>query len=536
VVDDVKLTPKQKAFADFYIETGNATEAARKAGYSEKTARVIATENLAKPAISAYIAERMSELEKNRIASADEVVAFYSDVMRGNVKDQFGIDASIADRLKAGDSLMKRHTAAENAKKNAAQEEDEFKIPGVLLAKEFVDLNRDISQKAHTEYVLKGGRGSTKSSFISLKIVELIKNNPHIHALCCRKVANTLRDSVQAQIQWAITALGLDDEFDSTKSPLEITYTPTGQKIFFRGTDEPKKLKSVKAPFGYIGILWFEELDQFSGDDECRNVQQSVIRGGDEAYIFKSFNPPKAKNNWANQSFETPKETRLVHSSDYRSVPAEWLGRTFLDEAEYQKEINPTAYEHEYLGIPNGNGGMVFENVVAETITEQQIGAFDRVLNGLDWGYYPDPWAFNRMHYDAARRTLYIFDELTAYKKGNRETADMLLKDRKLTREDRITADSAEPKSVADYQNYGLHCYGALKGPGSVDYSMKWLQSLVKIVIDPSRCPDTYEEFTEYEYERTRDGEIISGYPDRDNHHIDAVRYATEAIWKRRGK
>ena len=102
-----------------------------------------------------------------------------------------------------------------------------------------------------------------------------------------------------------------------------------------------------------------------------------MIRGGDEAYIFKSFNPPKAKNNWANQSFETPKETRLVHSSDYRSVPAEWLGRTFLDEAEYQKEINPTAYEHEYLGIPNGNGGMVFENVVAETITEQQIETFD---------------------------------------------------------------------------------------------------------------------------------------------------------------
>ena len=163
---------------------------------------------------------------------------------------------------------------------------------------------------------------------------------------------------------------------------------------------------------------------------------------------------------------------------------------------------------------------MVFENVAAETITEEQINTFDRILNGVDWGYYPDPWAFNRMHYDAARRTLYIFDELTAHKKGNRETADLLL-ERGLTRADRITADSAEPKSVADYQNCGLHCYGALKGPGSVD---------------PARCPDTYEEFTEYEYERTRDGEIISGYPDRDNHHIDAVRYATEAIWKRRGK
>lgn len=536
MVDDVKLTPKQRAFADFYIKTGNAAEAARKAGYSQKTADSIGRENLRKPTISAYISERMSELEKNRIASADEVVVFFSDVMRGKIKDQFGIDASVADRLKAGDSLMKRHSAAENAKRNLTREEKDFRIPGVLLSKEFVDLNRDISDRRHTEYVLKGGRGSTKSSFISLKIIELIKNNQQMHALCCRKVGNTLRDSVYAQIQWAITALGLDDEFDGTKSPLEITYTPTGQKIFFRGTDEPKKLKSVKAPFGYIGILWFEELDQFSGDAECRNVQQSVIRGGDDAYIFKSFNPPKAKNNWANLSFEAQKETRLVHSSDYRSVPPEWLGKTFLDEAEYQKEINPAAYEHEYLGVPNGNGGMVFENVVSEAITDQQIETFDRVLNGVDWGYYPDPWAFNRMQYDAARRTLYIFDELTAYKKGNRETADMLLKDIGLKREDRITADSAEPKSVADYLKFGLKCFNAKKGPGSVDYSMKWLQSLVKIVIDPVRCPDTYKEFTEYEYERTKDGEIISGYPDMNNHHIDAVRYATEIIWKVRGQ
>ncbi|MCI8828832.1 MAG: PBSX family phage terminase large subunit [Ruminiclostridium sp.] len=410
-----------------------------------------------------------------------------------------------------------------------------FELPARLIAPPFFPVHLDVLDREHLEYVEKGGRGSTKSSFISLEIVGLLKNNPQMHALCVRKIGNTLRDSVYAQIQWAIEELGLSEEFSGTKSPLEITYKPTGQKIYFRGADDPIKLKSIKPTFGHIGILWFEELDQFAGDEECRNIQQSVVRGGDEAYIFKSFNPPKAKNNWVNKYCDQPKENRLVTHSDYRAVPAQWLGKPFLEEAEYLKEINPTAYEHEYLGIPNGNGGMVFENVVAETITEEQINTFDRILNGVDWGYYPDPWAFNRMHYDAARRTLYIFDELTAYKKGNRETADLLL-ERGLTRADRITADSAEPKSVADYQNYGLHCYGALKGPGSVDYSMKWLQSLVKIVIDPARCPDTYEEFTEYEYERTRDGEIISGYPDRDNHHIDAVRYATEAIWKRRGK
>lgn len=410
-----------------------------------------------------------------------------------------------------------------------------LEVPARLIAPAFLPVHLDILERGHMEYVEKGGRGSAKSSFLSLEIVALIRNNPQMHALCCRKVGNTLQSSVYNQVLWAIEALGLADMFEATKSPMEVTCRPTGQKIYFRGADDPMKLKSTKPPFGYIGILWFEELDQFAGDEECRSIQQSVIRGGDDAYIFKSFNPPKTKSNWANQHFEVPKANRLVTHSDYRSVPAKWLGKAFLEEAEYQRETNPAAYEHEYLGIPNGNGGMVFENIAADTITDEQIETFDRVLNGVDWGYYPDPWAFNRVHYDAARRTLYIFDELTAYKKGNRETADLLLA-RGMTREDRITADSAEPKSVADYQKFGLKCYGAVKGPGSVDYSMKWLQSLVKIVIDPVRCPDTYGEFTAYAYERSKDGEIISGYPDRDNHHIDAVRYATEAVWKKRGQ
>ena len=410
-----------------------------------------------------------------------------------------------------------------------------FELPARLIAPAFAAVHLDVLEGAHREYVLPGGRGSAKSSFVSLELINLIKNNSDMNALVLRKVGNTLRGSVYAQILWAIEQLGLTDEFEATVSPMEITYKPTGQQILFRGADDPLKVKSVKPLHGYIGIVWFEELDQFHGDEECRSIQQSAIRGGDQAFIFKTFNPPKTKNNWANQYIEIPKDSRLVVHSDYRSVPDKWLGKSFLDEAEYLKEINPTAYEHEYLGIPNGNGGMVFENAVAETITDEQIAQFDRVLNGLDWGYFPDPWAFNRMHYDAARRTLYIFDELHAYKKGNRETADMLI-EHGITAADRITADSAEKKSIADYKSYGLDCRGAIKGPGSVEYSMKWLQALVKIVIDPARCPETWKEFSSYEYERTNEGEIISGYPDENNHHIDACRYALEQIWKRRGQ
>ena len=182
-----------------------------------------------------------------------------------------------------------------------------------------------------------------------------------------------------------------------------------------------------------------------------------------------------------------------------------------------------------------GTGADVFENLEIRPITDEEISHFDRIQNGVDWGFFPDPWAFNRVQYDAARRILYIFDELTGYKQGNRETADRVL-EKGLTHNDRIIADSAEPKSVNDYRSFGLNCIGAQKGPGSVEYSMKWLQQLAKIVIDPVRCPDTKKEFSAYEYERDKDGNLISGYPDKNNHHIDAVRYGTELIWRKPGQ
>lgn len=192
------------------------------------------------------------------------------------------------------------------------------------------------------------------------------------------------------------------------------------------------------------------------------------------------------------------------------------------------------AYRHEYLGEPGGQGGAVFENLSLTPISEEQLGEFDRIYNGLDWGYYPDPWAFNRMHYDSARRTLYIFAEKTLRRAGNRETYQAL-RDMGVTGYDRITADSAEKKSIQDYRDMGLDCRGARKGPGSVEYSTRWLQSLHAIIIDPSRCPDTAREFMEYEYEKDRQGNVLSGYPDRNNHHIDAVRYALEPVWRREG-
>lgn len=379
--------------------------------------------------------------------------------------------------------------------------------------------------------MLRGGRGSTKSSFASIELVLLLLRHPQCHAVVLRKVKGTLRTSVYAQVRWAISALGIASRFSCGVSPMQIVYRPTGQTVYFFGLDDPGKLKSLKVPFGHVGVLWFEELDQFAGPEEVRNAEQSVLRGGAFSFVFKSFNPPASPRNWANRYAREDKPGQAVHHSTYLQTPRAWLGERFLTEAEHLRATNELAYRHEYLGEVVGSGTAVFENVRAERMTDERIAGFARVHRGLDWGYYPDPFAYNECCYDAARETLFIFGEITARRQGNAQTAERI---RARGREEIIVADSAEPKSISDYKGFGLPCVAARKGPGSVEHGMKWLQSLSAIVIDPDRCPDTLREFLEYEYERDRSGEIIDGYPDMGNHHIDAVRYAMESVSTRR--
>ena len=403
-----------------------------------------------------------------------------------------------------------------------------------VIGPAFYETHRLIRAGKIDEAVEKGGRASLKSSYVSVEVVLQLLRHPDCHALVTRQVADTMRDSVYAQILWAIDKLGLGEKFRCTQSPLQCVYLPTGQRILFRGLDDPQKIKSIKLPFGYIGIVWFEEADQIKGGEEAvRNVQQSALRGGEYGLTFISFNPPAASRNWANRYARAERRGKFVHHSSYLQAPAEWLGPKFLAQAEYIKETQPTKYRHEYLGEAVGNGTQVFENLVLEPIDGKTIRSFDRPLNGVDWGWYPDPWAFNRMSYDAARRTLYIFDELTRRKLNNFETARLVLS--RIPEGEDVIADSAEKKSCADYRDCGIRCFEANKGPGSVNQSMKWLQGLSAIVIDPVRCPDTAKEFSEYEYAVAKDGEVIPGYVDADNHHIDGVRYGTNRIWTRRG-
>lgn len=535
------LTPKQKAFADNYIANGgNATDAARKAGYSEKTAYSIGQQNLKKLDVSSYIAEKQSLIEKQKgtdIMSLAEIQQRRSMIARGELTDSFGFAPDFSDQLKSMNDLEKalkikqeqeEKKAAEEAARNAKEYHmDLYNIPDC-----FHWAIRDIRDKEHLEYVFKGGRGSTKSTTVGMTIVELMKNNHDIHAVVCRKVGNTIKDSVYNKIKWAIGKQEFTEEFDSKLSPMEITLKSTGQKIYFRGADDPDKIKSINPEYGYIGILWFEELDQFAGPEEIRKIEQSAIRGGDLAWIFKSFNPPKTMNNWANKYVLEPKENRIVHSSTYLDVPPEWLGQPFIDEADHLKEVNPNAYEHEYMGIANGNGGNVFEYLEIRDITDEEISRMDRIFAGVDYGWYPDAFCYLRTYYDSAREKIYLIDELYVNKWSNSKTADWIKK--KGYDDYTMICDSAEPKSVNDFRDAGLPARGAIKGPGSIEYGFKFLQTKT-LVIDPKRTPNAYKEITEYEYDRDKEGNVISGYPDGNDHAISALRYAYEPLFNRRG-
>ena len=399
-----------------------------------------------------------------------------------------------------------------------------------LISPSFYEIHKDIKSNSYTHYWLKGGRGSTKSSFASIEIVLGMMNDANkgniTHAVVIRKVKDTLAGSVVEQIIWAIEKLGVKHLWNIPKAKLEITYIPTGQKIIFRGADDPIKLKSIKVAKGYIKYIWYEELDQFSGMEEIRSINQSLMRGGDDFIVLYTYNPPKSVQSWVNLESTIKRRDRIVHHSDYREVPKEWLGEQFFIEAEHLKKVNPTAYKHEYLGEVTGTGGEIFTNVTIREITDEEIKIFDRIKRGIDWGYAIDPFVYIKCHYDKTRRKLYIFDEIYKVGLSNRKAAEMIKE--KDSGHKTIIADSAEPKSIAEMKSYGIRIRGARKGPDSVDYGIKFLQDLEEIIIDGERCPNAAREFLNYELERDKDGNFKAEFPDKNNHTIDAVRYALE--------
>lgn len=400
-----------------------------------------------------------------------------------------------------------------------------------LIPSHFHDLWRATKDRNILNIVAKGGRGSGKSSDTAIIIAQLIMRYP-VNALILRKIDNTLASSVFEQIKWAINEMQVSHLFQVKVSPMEIIYKPRGNKMIFRGAQNPERIKSLKDARFPFTIAWIEELAEFKTEDEVTTITNSLLRGElDDGLFYKfyyTYNPPKRKQSWVNKKYETSfqPDNTFVHHSTYFNNP--YIAKEFIKEAEGARERNEMRYRWEYLGEAIGSGVVPFNNLQIESMPQDLYDTFDNIRNAVDFGYATDPLAFVRWHYDKKKRIIYAMDEYYGVQISNREFADWLHK--KGYQSDDIYADSAEPKSIAELKKeHGIkRIKGVKKGKDSVEYGEQWLDDLQAIVIDPKRTPNIAREFENIDYETDKDGNVKPRLEDKDNHTIDATRYALE--------
>lgn len=401
-----------------------------------------------------------------------------------------------------------------------------------LIGPEFLKPHQLIRRGMADEIWAHGGRGSLKSSWASIEVVDILERNPQGHAVVLMKTKNTLRDGAYAQIVWALRAMGVEDDYEMPESTLRIKKKSTGQLIIFRGCDNPKKMKSVKVPFGYVAVTWYEEADMFKGMSEIRSVNQSSTRGTDdegktEAVRLYTYNPPRSNNSWINKHVQQElKERQHAFSSTYLEAPPEWLGDKFIADAEQLRDTDPDAYRHEYMGESVGTGTEVFDRVEFREITDEEVAAFDNPRAGQDFGWYPDPWALTVSEWRPGTRTLLTYAEEGGNKLHPGEQAERAMDLLAVLGIDgaRILSDDADPQAIAAQRDAGANAMKAGKG-GQRAASYRWLQS-VRWVIDPARCPRLAAEVRAMEYEVSKDGEVLNSIPDGNDHWVDATRYA----------
>lgn len=407
----------------------------------------------------------------------------------------------------------------------------EVKRLSQLIPTHFHDLWRATKDNSILNVVAKGGRGSGKSSDTAIIISQLIMRYP-VNALILRKIDNTLASSVFEQIKWAINEMEVSHLFQVKVSPMEIIYKPRGNKMIFRGAQNPERIKSLKDARFPFTIAWIEELAEFKTEDEVTTITNSLLRGElDDGLFYKfyyTYNPPKRKQSWVNKKYETSfqPDNTFVHHSTYFDNP--YIAKEFIKEAEGARERNEMRYRWEYLGEAIGSGVVPFNNLQIESIPQDLYDTFDNIRNAVDFGYATDPLAFVRWHYDKKKRIIYATDEYYGVQISNREFADWLHK--KGYQSDDIYADSAEPKSIAELKKeHGIkRIKGVKKGKDSVEYGEQWLDDLQAIVIDPKRTPNIAREFENIDYQTDKDGNVKPRLEDKDNHTIDATRYALE--------
>ena len=352
-----KLTPKQKAFADEYVKNGgNAAQAARTAGYSEKTAKQIGQRLLTNVDILNYIAKQTERIEKEQhrdIMSLADIQERRSKIAKGEVVDGLGFAPDFADQLKAMDGLEKALTIAEKQRVEREEKEKREKaplwtVPIMDITSDFVEIYRIVHEAfageidVH-EIISKGGRGSIKSNFWGNVAYETIRQDPQAHVVYTRRYKIDLRGSVYNQFMKTVIRYNDLDNWDFKQSPMCAVYKPTGQMIMFVGADKPISLKSFNVPFGYVKLLIHEECDEMAGVEQMDNIEDTFLRSDTPALDIKIFNPPKSKNNFMNQYVEecqSKPQTRICHSY-YFNVPLKWLGKRFFERAEWFKVHKP---------------------------------------------------------------------------------------------------------------------------------------------------------------------------------------------------
>ena len=398
-----------------------------------------------------------------------------------------------------------------------------------LLAAKFYDVWRASKSKDILNVVCAGGRGSGKSSNVAHIITQLLMRYP-VNAVGIRKIDNTLEQSIYEQMKWAIEEQKVTHLFKFNKSPLRITYLPRGNYMVFRGAQYPERIKSLKDSRFPFAVSWVEELAEFRTEEEVTTITNSLLRGeldeGLQYKFFFTYNPPKGKQSWVNKKYGTQfvSGNTFVHHSTYLDNP--FISKEFIKEAEETKKKNEIKYRWEYMGEAIGSGITPFNNLEFREITDEEAANFDNIRNGLDFGYATDPLAFVRWHYDKKHNGIYAIDEFYGQKISNRQAANWI-KSRGY-QSDRIGADSAEPKSIAElHGDFNLpNVYGVKKGPDSVEFGERWLDDLDFICIDPKRTPNIAREFENIDYQVDRDGNPKPRLEDKDNHTIDATRYA----------
>ena len=377
---------------------------------------------------------------------------------------------------------------------------------------------------------VKGSRRSKKSKTMALWTIVKLIEYPEANMLVVRKVYRTLKDSCFTELKWAIKRLKVDAWFDIKESPLEITYRPTGQKIYFRGLDDPLKITSIATEVGVLCWMWIEEAYEITSESDFDTLAESMLGDCPEG-LFKqitlTFNPWNEKTWIKSRFFDVQDDNILALTTNY--LCNEWLSPEDIKVFEEMKRRNPRRYAVAGLGQWGIVEGLVYENWREESF-DHTSDAFRRehpnlqAAFGLDFGYTNDPTTLFCGLLDKANKTLYVFDELYERGLSNRRIYERI--QAMGYGKERITADSAEPKSIDELKSLGLRVKGAQKGKDSIKNGIQWVQDL-KIIIHP-RCVNFLTEISNYTWDVDKFGNKLNAPIDDFNHLMDAMRYALE--------